>query len=136
MKRPKINIWMMVLLSVGLLINLWVEAWCIRDAFFAPAELLEQHADNLRGFYLWNLRILILSSVSLLAFCAALPMLIMKKRSTWVWYLIMGLYLSNLVLIFWRGMPSFPALALNIALIWFWYSKDNRRWYRVLYTKD
>lgn len=90
MKRPKINIWMAILLGISLPFLVLFAAWCFRDAFFPPPEFIEQHSDMLVRARMWNFNLLIMSAFSAVICMAVLPMIIMRKRSTWVWYLVMG----------------------------------------------
>ena len=114
----------------------FLTAWCFRDAFFPPPEVLEKFSDMPVRSRVWNLNLLIMSVLSLATCIAVLPMIIMKKRSTWVWYVVMGFLIFGIVLSFWRGVPSFWNLIPTVVLTLFWYSTENRRWYRVIYTKD
>lgn len=136
MKRPKINIWMIIFLGLSLLVSAFVAVWCFRDAFFPPPKVLEQYSEMPVRAKIWNFNLLILSALLSTTCIVVLPMVIMKKRSAWVWYVVMGFLAFSVILSFWRGIPSLLNLAPTIILMWFWYSKENRRWYRVIYSKN
>lgn len=136
MNRPKINIWMIIFLGLSLLVSAFVAAWCFRDAFFSPPEVLEQYSEMPIRSRAWNLNLLILSTLSSITCLVVLPMIIMKKRSAWVWYVVMCYLVLSIVLSFWREVPSLLSLAPTAIITLFWYLKENRRWYRVIYTKN
>lgn len=136
MNRPKINIWMILYIGISLILSAFVAVWCFRDAFFTPPEILEPYANEPIRLRAWNFNLLIISAIFSLTYLAVLPMMIMKKRTAWIWYVVMGTLVVSIILSFWRGVPSLVGLAPTMVIAFFWYSKENRQWYRILYTKN
>ena len=135
MKRPATNNWIIIPLIIVLSMNLFLAAWCIRDAFFTPQEILDKHPDKSDPYYIFNMGFLIYTSVISLMSAIAISMIILRKRTSWVWNFVLIVFALFVVELFTQGMKSLPFFLLVGVSMYFWFSPKNRHWYKPLYTR-
>ena len=135
MKRPAINLWVLLLLGIILFGSLLLTAWCFRDVFLTPIEIAEKHPDRFDRFYIYNLFIFIMSLLVSLMCIATFPMILLKKRNSWIWYTVLSILILAVLVSFQQGTAAIFNLLITGIVAYLWYSEQNRLWYKVLYTR-
>ena len=135
MKRPIINLWIIFQLGLILFFSLVLAAWSFRDVFFTPNDIAEKHPDRFDYFYIFNLMLFVISVITSILCVISIPQILMKKRHSWIWYIVMSVLVLMVFTALQIGMSGIVLLLISGVLIYFWMSQQNKLWYKILYKR-
>ena len=135
MKRPIINIWILLPLGIILFFSLYLTTWCFRDVFLTPPEIAEKHPDRFEYFYMYNLFLFVMTFLSSVMSIITIPMILMRKKARWIWYMVMSILVLTAFAMFNTGLRTAIIFLVTACIAFFWYSQQNRLWYGVLYAR-